>query len=175
MVNLQPTLENDLVLVRPIRASDFEALYQVAKDPLIWKLHQNPDRWERDVFKDFFKGALDSRGAFVIVDKATQAIIGSSRFKKPENSEEAVEIGWTFLSRDYWGGVYNKSFKSLMIAYAFKHFNHILFHVDQYNYRSQRAVEKLGGELLNKKGSLRHLHTPKATGLTFILTKTDTT
>ena len=175
MADLQPTLENDLVLVRPIRVSDFEALYQVAKDPMIWELHQNPDRWEPEVFKDFFKGALDSKGAFVIIDKATQTIIGSSRFKNPENSNEAIEIGWTFLSRDYWGGVYNKSFKSLMITYAFKRFDYILFHVDQHNYRSQRAVEKLGGELLDKKGSLGHLHTPKKTGLTFILMKTETT
>ena len=171
MVNLQPTLENDLVVVRPLQVSDFEALYQVASDPKIWELHQDPDRWELEVFKDFFRGALDSNGAFVIIDKATQTIIGSSRFKRPDNSDEAVEIGWTFLSRDYWGGIYNRSFKSLIIGYAFEQFEYILFHVDQHNYRSQRAVEKLGGELLDRKGALGHLHTQQNTGLTFILRK----
>ena len=172
MVNLLPTLENDLVLLRPLCIEDFEPLYQVAKDPLIWKLHQSPDRWELEVFKGFFKGALESNGALVIIDKVTNGIIGSSRFKKPENSQEAIEIGWTFLSREYWGGMYNKSFKSLMIAYAFEHVDYILFHVDHLNYRSQRAVQKLGGKLLDKNGSLGYLHTPKETGLTFILYKT---
>lgn len=171
MVNLQSTLENDLVILRPLRIDDFEALYKVASDPKIWELHQNPNRWELEVFKDFFKGAIDSKGAFVIIDKGTKQIIGSSRFKRPENSQEAIEIGWTFLSRDYWGGRYNKSFKSLMMDYAFEHFDYILFHVDHQNYRSQRAVQKLGGKLLDKKGSLGYLHTPKETGLTFILRK----
>lgn len=172
--DLQPLLQNDLVIVRPLIPQDFQPLYQVAKDPQIWQLHQNSDRWQLEVFKDFFKDALDSKGAFVIIDKASQNVIGSSRFKRPENSEEAIEIGWSFLSRDHWGGRYNKSFKSLMIDYAFKDFEYVLFHIDQNNYRSQRAVEKLGGKLLDRNGTLGHLHTPKASGLTFILDKVDT-
>lgn len=172
MINLQPTLENDLVVVRPLKPQDFEELYQVARDPKIWELHQNTDRWELSVFKDFFKNALDSKGAFIIVDKATKEMIGSSRYKRADNSEEAIEIGWTFLSREYWGGIYNKSFKSLMITYAFDHFDYILFHVDHLNYRSQRAVEKLGGKVLDKKSDLGYLHTAKKTGLTYILYKT---
>jgi len=100
-MNLQPTLNNDLVLVRPLHIEDFEALYEVAKDPLIWKLHQNPDRHELLVFKDFFKGALDSRGAFVIIDKKTKKIIGSSRYRICEKDANAVEIGWTFIGAAY--------------------------------------------------------------------------
>ncbi len=173
MVNLQPTLENNLVLLRPIRIEDFENLYKVAQDPLIWELHQNSDRYQLSVFKQFFKDAIDSIGAFVIIDKTTEKIIGSSRYKLTENSDDAVEIGWTFLSRDFWGGTYNKSFKNLMINHAFKHFDYILFHVDQNNFRSQKAVKKLGGTLIDKNGTLSHLHTPVETGLTFVLYKTD--
>lgn len=175
MINLQPTLENDLVLMRPLKVDDFEKLYQVASDPLIWELHQNKDRWELKVFKEFFKGAMDSKGAFVIIDKATHNIIGSSRYRRPDTSDEAVEIGWTFLGRDYWGGKYNRSFKSLMIEYAFRHFEYVLFHIDQHNFRSQRATIKLGGELVDRKGNLGHLHTPVETGLTFVLKKERTT
>jgi len=171
MINLQPILENDLVIVRPLQIEDFEKLYQVASDPLIWELHQNPDRCELSVFKQFFKDAMYSKGAFVIIDKKTQNIIGSSRFKLDEISGEAVEIGWTFLSRDYWGGTYNKSFKNLMIHHAFQYFDYILFQVDKNNFRSQKAVKNLGGELIDKNGHLKHLHTPKETGLTFVLIK----
>lgn len=171
MVNLQPTLENELVTVRPLQIGDFEELYKVASDPKIWELHQNPDRYEPSVFKEFFKGAIDSKGAFVIIDKASNSIIGSSRYKLTERSNQAVEIGWTFLSRDYWGGVYNKSFKSLMIEHAFQYFDYILFHVDKNNFRSQKAVQKLGGTLLDRKGYLGALHTPKESHLTFIMYK----
>lgn len=171
MVNLQPTLENELVTVRPLQIGDFEELYKVASDPKIWELHQNSDRHEPSVFKEFFKGAIDSKGAFVIIDKVSNRIIGSSRYKLSESSNQAVEIGWTFLSRDYWGGVYNKSFKSLMIAHAFQYFDYVLFNVDKNNFQSQRAVRKLGGILIEKSGSLKHLHTPKENGLTFIIYK----
>ncbi len=171
MPNLQPTLENELVLVRPLQSHDFQELYDVAKDPKIWELHQNPDRYTLPVFKVFFQEAMDSKGAFAVVEKAKGSIIGSSRFKQHPNATNAVEIGWTFLGRDYWGGVYNASFKSLMINYAFQHFDFVVFHIDQHNYRSQRAVEKLGGVLVDKNGPLQHLHTPKVTGLTFALVK----
>jgi len=171
MVNLQPILENDLVLVRPLKLEDFEKLYQVANDPLIWELHQNPDRHELPVFKQFFKDAIASRGAFVIIEKTTNTIIGSSRFKLAANTIDAVEVGWTFLSRDFWGGTYNKSFKTLMINHAFKYFDYVIFHVDQNNFRSQKAVQKLGGKLVAKNGQLSHLHTATETGLTFVLIK----
>ncbi len=171
-MNLQPVLENELVLLRPLKPEDFEGLYAVAKDPKIWELHQNPDRWELPVFTTFFKDAISSKGAFAILDKSTKTIIGSSRYRIPEDNADAVEIGWTFLSREYWGGTYNASFKSLMITHAFHYFDYILFHVDQHNFRSQKAVKKLGGELIAKDGPLQHLHTRVATGLTFVLEKT---
>ncbi|MFS4468013.1 GNAT family N-acetyltransferase [Maribacter sp. 2210JD10-5] len=170
-INLQPILENSLVLLRPIRVEDFEALYKVANDPLLWKLHQNPDRYKKSIFKIFFKDAIHSKGAFVVIDKATDTIIGSSRFKLSESSEEAIEIGWTFLSRDYWGGLYNKSFKTLMVDYAFQYFKYILFHVDQHNLRSRKAVQKLGGVLIDKLGPLKHLSTVKESGITYVLVR----
>ena len=170
-LNLQPTLENDLVLLRPVKTDDFDTLYTTANDPLIWELHQNPDRYKKSVFKNFFKDAIESKGAFVIIDKQTNKVIGSSRYKLASSSDDAVEIGWTFLSRDYWGGIYNKSFKELMIDHAFKNFKYILFHVDQNNFRSQKAVQKLGGVLVAKDGPLKHLRTTVETGLTFVLTK----
>ncbi len=173
MANLQPTLENDLVLIRPLHFEDFKKLYEVASDSKIWELHQNPDRHDLKVFKQFFIDAIASKGALVIIDKASDTIIGSSRYKLHEHFNKAIEIGWTFLSREFWGGTYNKSFKTLMIDHAFKHFDYVLFHVDQNNFRSQKAVQKLGGKLIDKAGNLGHLCTPIKTGLTFYILKPD--
>lgn len=172
MYILQPTLENELVLLRPLLQEDFESLYEVASDPLIWEQHQNPDRWKKEVFEDFFQGALDSKGALAIFDAKTSQIIGSSRFKPSERSEKAVEIGWTFLSRGYWGGTYNKSFKTLMLNHAFKYFDYVLFHVNENNLRSQKAVRKLGGKLGSElTGDLSYLNCIKRNTMTFILSK----
>lgn len=79
-INIQPLLENEKVILYPLQEKDFEALYAVASDPEIWKQHPNKDRWKKEVFETFFDGAMQSKGAFKIVDKATGNIIGSTRF-----------------------------------------------------------------------------------------------
>ena len=136
----QPTLVGELVELRPLRADDFEALYAVASDPDIWVQHPEPDRWQRPVFERFFQGAMASGGAFAVVDKATGAIIGSSRY----HGDDPVEIGWTFLAKDYWGGRYNGELKRLMIDHAFKSVDRVVFMIGTANQRSRRAIERIG-------------------------------
>jgi RimJ/RimL family protein N-acetyltransferase len=141
----QPTLTGELLLLRPLRPEDFDALYAVAADPLIWEQHPASDRWKADVFAAFFREALDSGGALVAIDRADGRVIGSSRYHgyDPENRE--VEIGWTFLARSHWGGAYNGEMKRLMLRHAFEHVDSVIFVVGARNFRSQRAVEKIGG------------------------------
>jgi RimJ/RimL family protein N-acetyltransferase len=143
-LNLQPTLSNELVRLRPLEESDSEALYDVAQDPLIWEQHPSK-RYERAVFNEFFRKAIASQGALLILDTATGQAIGSSRFNQVAGVESAIEIGWSFLARAYWGGNYNRAVKELMINYAFTLVEDIAFHIDLQNIRSQKAVEKLGG------------------------------
>lgn len=144
--NLQPSLENDLLLLRPLREEDFDDLYKVASDPLIWEQHPANDRYKKEVFDALFKDAILSAGAFAVLDKKTAQIIGSTRFHRVKETQNAIEIGWTFLAREYWGGLYNKSMKCLMIEYAFNFVDNILFYIGKNNIRSQKAVEKIGGE-----------------------------
>jgi N-acetyltransferase len=144
--DLQPTLEDHLLLLRPLTTEDFEGLYEVASDPLVWEQHPAKDRWQPDVFELLFADAMASGGAFAVIDKEKRKIIGSTRFHRIKESENAIEIGWTFLARKYWGGQYNRSMKQLMIDWALQFVDNILFYVDENNIRSQKAVEKLGGE-----------------------------
>jgi RimJ/RimL family protein N-acetyltransferase len=143
--DLQPNLKGELIELRPLRPEDWDDLFAVASDPLIWEQHPERDRYKKDVFKVFFRDALGSGGAFVIIDKTSQQIIGSTRFHdyNPEKSE--IEIGWTFLARPYWGGRYNRELKQLMLAHAFKFVENVVFFVGQKNVRSQKATEKIGG------------------------------
>jgi N-acetyltransferase len=142
--NLQPTLTGDLLLLRPLQASDFEDLYKAASDPLIWDQHPAP-RYERDVFTGFFEKAI-GMGALVIIDRQTQAVVGTSRYYYPKPDE--IFIGYTFLARSHWGGLFNRELKSLMIGYALKHVNNVFFDIGETNFRSRRAIEKIGGKFV---------------------------
>jgi len=143
--DLQPTLRGARVLLRPLHLDDWDALYAVASDPLIWEQHPARDRYQEPVFREFFREALAGGGAFVIVDATDGRVIGSSRYHgyKPEQSE--IEIGWSFLARAYWGGAYNREVKQLMLEHAFNYVNTVVFLVGPTNVRSQRAMEKIGG------------------------------
>jgi RimJ/RimL family protein N-acetyltransferase len=146
-MDFQPVLESDYVLLRALQSVDLEPLYQVAKDPMIWKQHPC-QRNLRPEFEKFFIESIRSKGALIVIDKKTNTIIGSSRYNPILGFENGVEIGWTFLSRNYWGGKYNKEIKNLMIEHAFKFVENILFYIDINNIRSQRAAEKLNGRKL---------------------------
>ena len=142
--DLQPTLKGKLLELRPLRPEDFHDLYAVACDPLIWEQHPNSDRFKEDVFKEFFRGALESGGALVAVDRKDGRIIGSSRYYGYDEQKSEVEIGWTFLARSHWGGAYNAEMKELMLRHAFQFVNTVVFLIGPQNYRSQKAVEKIG-------------------------------
>jgi RimJ/RimL family protein N-acetyltransferase len=143
--DLQPILEGELLGLRPLRPEDFHDLYAVASDPLIWEQHPNNDRHEEEVFKGFFREALESGGALIAVDSKDGQVIGSSRFHGYDSEKSEIEIGWTFLARSHWGGIYNREIKQLMLRHAFRFVNSVIFLVGPENVRSQRAMEKIGG------------------------------
>lgn len=144
--DLQPTLRGDRLELRPLTPDDWQALYAVASDSLIWEQHPARDRHEIDVFRVFFDEALASGGAFAIIDRANGLVIGSSRFHAYDEAKSQIEVGWTFLSRLYWGGVYNGELKRLMLEHAFRFVDSVIFVVGPRNTRSQKALAKIGAE-----------------------------
>lgn len=141
----QPVLHGDHVDLRPLRAEDFDGLYAVAADPLIWEQHPVRSRHEEATFRAFFQESLTSGGALIAIDANSRGIIGSSRFHGYDGERDEVEIGWTFLARSHWGGMYNGEMKRLMLQHAFRFVSSVVFLVGLQNVRSQRAVEKIGG------------------------------
>jgi N-acetyltransferase len=151
MFDLQPVLTGKLLKLRPMQPDDFAPLFAAASDPEIWAQHPSSDRWKQEVFKGYFDSGLASGGALVILDAQTGEIIGSSRFYGFDESASEIEIGWTFLATRYWGGLYNRELKDLMLGHAFKYVDHVLFYVGPHNKRSRRAVEKLGAVLIGER------------------------
>ena len=149
--DLQPNLEGELLRLRPLRPEDFHVLFAVASDPLIWEQHPNSDRYKEDVFKGFFREALESGGALIAIDANDGRVIGSSRFHGYDSEKSEIEIGWTFLARSHWGGIYNREMKQLMLRYAFRFVKSVVFLVGPKNVRSQRAMEKIGGVRVGSK------------------------
>ena len=142
--DLQPHLKSEFIELRPLIPEDWDDLFAVASDPLIWEQHPESDRYTEDVFRVFFREALESGGAFVVIDNTTQQIIGSTRFYGYDPEKSEIEIGWTFLARRYWGGRYNAEMKRLLLNHAFKFVESVVFFVGEKNFRSQKAMEKIG-------------------------------
>jgi N-acetyltransferase len=142
--DLQPTLQGELLTLRPLRPEDFDDLYAVAADPLIWEQHPNRDRHREEVFRQFFHEALESGGALIVIDSDDDQVIGSSRFHAYDPEKSEIEIGWTFLARSRWGGLYNREMKQLMLRHAFRFVKKVVFLVGPQNLRSQRALENIG-------------------------------
>jgi RimJ/RimL family protein N-acetyltransferase len=142
--DLQPHLTGELIELRPLRREHWDDLFAVASDPLIWEQHPESGRYKEEVFRVFFREALESGGAFVVIGKKTQQIIGSTRFYGYDSEKSEIEIGWTFLARKYWGGRYNRQMKELLLNHAFQFVETVVFFVGEKNFRSRKAMEKIG-------------------------------
>ncbi|MBN8486042.1 MAG: GNAT family N-acetyltransferase [Sphingomonadales bacterium] len=165
MLDRQPVLEGERLLLRPLVPDDWDALFAVASDPELWAIHPQPNRWQEPVFRQFFADALERGGALVVIEKASGAVIGSSQYKPVDPAQGgSVEIGWTFLARSHWGGSFNRELKRLMLAHALRHVARAEFRVGECNLRSCRAMEKIGGRLTDRSmmvdtptGPMRHV------------------
>ncbi|RKS97928.1 GNAT family N-acetyltransferase [Chryseobacterium defluvii] len=144
--SIQPVLENQEYQLIPLQQGDFESLYEVASDPKVWEQHPNKDRYKREVFEIFFKGAIESNGAFKITDKSSGEVLGSSRYYDFNEGDNSIFVGYTFYGTNSWGKGINPQVKKLMLDYIFRYVDKVYFHVGKNNLRSQIAMERLGGK-----------------------------
>jgi len=159
--SIQPILENENFKLIPLKESDFERLFEVASDPKVWEQHPNKDRYKREVFENFFKGAIESKGAFLIVDKQSQEVLGSTRFYDFNEEKNSILIGYTFYGTKSWGKNVNPQVKKLMLDYIFEFVETVIFHVGKSNVRSQKAMEKLGATKVGEEEIAYYGELPK--------------
>ena len=169
---LQPHLIGRLLELRPLLPGDFDALHGAAGDPSIWEQHPEPDRWKPEVFRRYFDGAIASGGAFAILDRRDQSVIGSSRYCNLDPVASEVEIGWTFLARAFWGGTHNAELKQLMIDHALRFVDRVVFVVGENNQRSRKALEKIGAHLRDRVTGADREGRPVA-NVVFVITRAD--
>lgn len=150
-IDLQPNLQNEKVILKPLAESDFEILFEAANDPLIWEQHPNPDRYKREVFLNYFKGAMQSGGAFLIKNTLSGEVIGCSRFCNLDQNKNEIHIGYTFFKRSCWGKGFNQAVKKLMLDHIFNFVEIVIFQVGAMNRRSQIAMERLGAVKIDEE------------------------
>ncbi len=171
-MNIQPILENDNVKLVPLDPTDFEQLFAVASDPKIWEQHPNKDRYKREVFENFFQGAMESGGAFKIIEKNTGEMAGSTRFYDYNADDNSIFIGYTFYATKFWGSKLNPQVKKLMLDYIFQFQDKVHFHVGKDNIRSQKAMEKLGAKKMDEL-NVAYFGEPEKLNVVFGISKND--
>jgi RimJ/RimL family protein N-acetyltransferase len=149
-MELQPTLGGETVLLRPLLEEDYAALLAVASDPEIWAQHPASDRWREEAFRAYFDTWLLRGGGLAIIERSSGRVIGASCYSLEGRLPGEVEIGWTFLARDHWGGATNREVKRLMVGHALEHRGRAVFRVAETNLRSRKALEKIGARLTDR-------------------------
>jgi len=169
ITDLQPLLKNELVIATPLLQSDFENLFSAASDPLIWEQHPNKNRYQRNEFENYFKGAIESGGAFLVRDAKTNAIIGSSRYSDYDATKQNIAVGYTFFIRSHWGTGHNYALKKLMLGHVFQFVTAVNFYIGAVNKRSQISLERFGAE---KTGEIEMAYYGEPAKLDYIYTIT---
>ncbi|UTX48802.1 GNAT family N-acetyltransferase [Chryseobacterium sp. MA9] len=168
--SVQPVLENEEFQLIPLQQGDFESLYEVASDPKVWEQHPNKDRYKKEVFENFFTGAMESKGAFKIIEKATGDVLGSSRYYDFDEEDNHIFIGYTFYGTKSWGKGINPQVKKLMLDYIFQFVDKVHFHIGKENFRSQTALERLGGQKIAEE-EVAYFAEPTRTNFVYEITK----
>ena len=138
-------LQTERFFLEPLTPKDFNALYAVASDPLLWEQHPEADRWKRSKFRHFFQdGLTNDLGCFVIKEKRSGRPAGSIRFYGFNEADRCIGIGSTFIAREVWGTAANREIKEAMLTRAFKVVDRVFDDIGPQNFRSIAAVTELG-------------------------------
>lgn len=173
--DLQPSsLHDDLIKLVPLKESDFDTLSEVASNPKVWEQHPNPNRYKLEDFTNYFKGAMESKGAFMVLDTLTDEVVGCSRYydyyEDEYPAETSILIGYTFIGTKFWGKGYNKSLKKLMLEYAFQFVDKVYFHIGALNIRSQKAIVKIGAVKVDEF-EVQYYGEPSKLNFVYLITK----
>lgn len=144
MEHIQQHLESSRLHLISLNESDFPELFKLASDPLVWEQHPNKNRYQLSEFQNYFKGAMDSKGAYKILHKKSNQIMGCTRYYDFDPSDNSILIGYTFLGRPFWNQGFNQELKKLMVQHAFTFVDVVRFHIGTTNFRSQKSIEKFG-------------------------------
>jgi RimJ/RimL family protein N-acetyltransferase len=164
------TLEGRRVRLEPLAQGHLGALTQVGLDEELWRWIPTPVRTQEDMAA-YIKTALQEqeRGVslpFAILEKATGRAIGSTRYGSIDRVHHRVEIGWTWVARDWQRTAMNTEAKYLLLKHAFETLGclRVELKTDSLNEKSRAAILRIGAKeegifrnhMITSSGRIRH-------------------
>ena len=140
------TLEDEMILLRPLREDDFKGLHKLCGEVHLWDYFtfdlskiENFKPWSADHFEG-------KRLQFVVIEKSSGKFLGSSGFGNYSKRDKRVEIGWTWFGTVSHGKGINRRAKRLMLAYAFDKLFllRVEFKTDVLNLFARQALKRIG-------------------------------
>lgn len=146
------TLESKHLRLLPLSLEFKEGLLNAAKDGELWKLWYTSVP-SAETIDQYIATALQQQQdkaslPFVIVDKTTDSIIGSTRYCNIDSSNRRLEIGYTWYAKTFQRTGVNTECKHLLLQHAFEVYQVIAveFKTHWFNYRSRNAIQRLGAK-----------------------------
>ncbi len=157
-INFNHDLQNEIVQLRPIVMSDYGAFLRISADPGLWTWFTD-DLSEPEILFEWVSEAVrdtetERRLAFTVIDKRTNSIAGSSSFGNISYRDSRMEIGWTWLGREWHGKGLNQAIKFLMLRHSFEilDFERVEAKTDVLNIPARKGLERAG---MTAEGILR--------------------
>ncbi|WP_336517700.1 GNAT family protein [Pollutibacter soli] len=150
-IDYDTTLNGEFIVLSPLMPYHFEDLILLANDSRIWEHYvydgTNPEKMQSTLDSALKDKENGTQFPFVIIDKATSRIVGSTRFMDIVSAHRKLEIGSTWLHPDHWAKVVNLEAKLLLLTHCFEHLKtlRVQLKTDERNIRSRKAIEKIGG------------------------------
>lgn len=146
MLDRTLTLENETVLLRPLSRQDFPFLKKISTQPDMW-IYFTHDLSLPDDFEQWAAGHFsEERLQFTVIEKASGQIAGSTGFGNYFPRDQRIEIGWTWLGKDFWGKGINPAMKKIMLDYCFDtlKMKRVEFKTDVLNVPARKALQSIG-------------------------------
>jgi N-acetyltransferase len=151
----QPVLQGNHVLLRPMVRQDADAIVEAASDGKLWELFYTSVP-SAETINAYLDAAEREQGfgramPFVVIDNATDQLVGATRYMRMKADARRLEIGTTFYAQS----AQRSEAKLLLLTHAFEVMDCLCVQLrtDALNFRSQRAIERLGAK---KDGVLRN-------------------
>lgn len=152
LVPRRTLLEGRLIRLEPLEPHHAEPLLQVALDPEIWRWTWEPVD-SREALVRYIATALSEEAEgrslpFAIIERATGAAVGSTRFGNIVVAHRRLEIGWSWVGMRWRGRGHNVEAKLLLLTHAFEELGcaRVEFKTDALNARSRGALLALGAK-----------------------------
>jgi RimJ/RimL family protein N-acetyltransferase len=150
MISFTQKFETDRILLRPMELKDFEDFVRITNDKDLWIYFIN-DLSDKDTLYKWVESALQELNnreklALSIINKESKTIIGSTSIGNISLRDKRVEIGWTWICREFHGKGINDQTKYLLLKYCFDELEceRVEFKTDVLNQPARRALKRIG-------------------------------